>query len=159
MKVVSVDRSLLMGVAPGFSADFTHPMSCERPIKFLRHLVRAMGINRIIAMSDINVHSVVIILLWKWTRTRTKTRTWNWRAFSKDGAIVPIAPYRWPMPYQDANSYGAMFSCLFLKKTKTCRLSKFRTAIETALQTICQRNFEINIIWGWRQCRCQKYVQ
>ncbi len=97
MKVISVDRSLLMGEAPRFSADFTHPMSCERPIKFLRHLVRAVGIKRIIAMSDINIHSDVFKLLWKWTRTRTmtrmKTRTWNWRDFAKDGAIVPIAPY------------------------------------------------------------------
>jgi hypothetical protein len=31
--VVSFDRSLLKGEAPGLSADFNHPLSYERPFK------------------------------------------------------------------------------------------------------------------------------
>jgi hypothetical protein len=49
--VLSTDRSLFKGEAPRLSADFVHPLSSERPFKFLRHLIRAKEINWIIAMS------------------------------------------------------------------------------------------------------------
>jgi hypothetical protein len=40
LKVVSIDRSLLKGEAPRFSADFVHLLSSERPFKFQRHLIQ-----------------------------------------------------------------------------------------------------------------------
>ncbi len=59
LKVVPTDWSLFRGEAPRFSADFVHPLSSERPFKFPRHLVRALEINGIIAMSDKNIRSAV----------------------------------------------------------------------------------------------------
>jgi hypothetical protein len=57
--VVSFDRSLLKGEAPRFSADFNHTLSYERPFKFPRHLVGPLGIDNILAMSAINIHSAI----------------------------------------------------------------------------------------------------
>ncbi len=48
LKVVSIDRSLLQGVAPRFSADFVHHFSCERPFKFQRHLIEDFGCRKLI---------------------------------------------------------------------------------------------------------------
>jgi hypothetical protein len=45
LKVVYIDRSLLKGEAPRFSADFNYPLSYEKPLKFQRHLVRPLGID------------------------------------------------------------------------------------------------------------------
>jgi hypothetical protein len=45
--VVSVDRSVLKGKAPWFSADFTPPVSCESPFKFAWHTIQSFGINNI----------------------------------------------------------------------------------------------------------------
>jgi hypothetical protein len=81
LKTVSIDRSLLKGEAPIFSADFIYPFSCEWP--FLCHLVRPLGIDNIIAMLD-NIHSAIIKLTRTRTRiqtrtwTRTQARTWTW---------------------------------------------------------------------------------
>ncbi len=44
------------------SADFNHPLSCEWPFKFPRHLVGPLEINNIIAMSAINIHSAILKL-------------------------------------------------------------------------------------------------
>jgi hypothetical protein len=49
LKVVSIDGSLLQGVAPRFSADFVHHLSCERPFKFQRHLIQDSGCNKLIS--------------------------------------------------------------------------------------------------------------
>jgi hypothetical protein len=38
------------------SADFNHPLSYERPFKFLRHLVGPLEIDDLIAISAINIH-------------------------------------------------------------------------------------------------------
>jgi hypothetical protein len=38
--VVSIDRTLLKGEAPRFSADFVHPLSRERPFKCRGHLIQ-----------------------------------------------------------------------------------------------------------------------
>jgi hypothetical protein len=57
--VVSFDRSLLKGEAPRLSADFNHPLSYERPFKFLRHLVGSLEIDNIIAISAIYIHSAI----------------------------------------------------------------------------------------------------
>jgi hypothetical protein len=57
--VVSFDISLLKGEVPRLSADFNHPLSYERPFKFPRHLVGPLGIDDIIAMSVINIHSAI----------------------------------------------------------------------------------------------------
>jgi hypothetical protein len=57
--VVSFDRSLLKGEAPRFSADFNHPLLYERPFKFPR---RPLGIDNIIAVSAINIHSAIFKL-------------------------------------------------------------------------------------------------
>jgi hypothetical protein len=46
----SVDRSLLKGEAPQFSADFTHTLSCMSLFQFLWHLIEALGIHKIIAI-------------------------------------------------------------------------------------------------------------
>jgi hypothetical protein len=60
--VVSIDRSLLIkGRGAELAADFTHPLSCRRPVKFLHHLVVSLGINSIVAMSDINIRSAMCI--------------------------------------------------------------------------------------------------
>ncbi len=56
---MSIDRSLLKGEAPRFSADFNNPLSYERPFKFPRHLVGPFGIGNVIAMSAINIHSAI----------------------------------------------------------------------------------------------------
>jgi hypothetical protein len=60
--VVSFDGVLLKEQAPRLSADFNHPLSYERPFKFPRHLVVPLEINKIIAMSDINIHSAIFKL-------------------------------------------------------------------------------------------------
>ncbi len=69
--MVSVDRSLLKGEAPRFSADFMYHLSYERPFNFPRHLVGALAIDELITMSDLNIHSAIF----KLTRTRTQTGT------------------------------------------------------------------------------------
>ncbi len=58
LKVTSVDRSLLKGEAPRFFADFTNPLSSERSLSFYSTQTQALGINKMIAMSDINFHSL-----------------------------------------------------------------------------------------------------
>jgi hypothetical protein len=60
----------LKGKAPRFSAGIIQDLSCERPFKFPRHLVRPLGVDNIIAMSDMNTHGAIF----KWTQTRTRTR-------------------------------------------------------------------------------------
>jgi hypothetical protein len=52
--VVTFDKSLLKGEAQRFSADFSHPLSCQRPFNFPRQLSWVLRIDSIIAMSDIN---------------------------------------------------------------------------------------------------------
>ncbi len=49
--MLSTDRSLFKGEAPRLSSDFAHPLSSEKPFKFPRHLVSALEIDWIIAMS------------------------------------------------------------------------------------------------------------
>jgi hypothetical protein len=60
--VVSFDIYLLKGEATRLSADFNHPLSYERPFKFPRHLVGPLGIDNIIAVSAINIHSAIFKL-------------------------------------------------------------------------------------------------
>jgi hypothetical protein len=60
---VSFDRSIIKGEAPRFSDDFNNLHSYERPFKILRHLVRPSGIDNIIAMSAINIHSAIFKLV------------------------------------------------------------------------------------------------
>ncbi len=67
--MVSIDRSVLKGEAPRFSADFTQTLLCERPFTFLRRLVRLLGIDNIISMSDRNVHSTIFNLTQTWKTT------------------------------------------------------------------------------------------
>ncbi len=43
--MVSIDRSLLMGETPSFSADFTLLLSCERLFNFPHQLERAIGLS------------------------------------------------------------------------------------------------------------------
>ncbi len=52
MDLVSIDKPLLKGEAPRFSANFTFILPCEKPFKFLHHLVQPLGIDNIIAMSE-----------------------------------------------------------------------------------------------------------
>jgi hypothetical protein len=128
------DRTLLQRL----SADFTHPFTCERPLRFPCHLIGSFGIANIITMSDINIHRAVFKLTrtrtrtwtrickrtrtraWTkteartqtWTRTqaRTRTRTWNWNTFAThpNGAIVTIAPYGLLMTHHSVNSNSAI---------------------------------------------------
>ncbi len=53
---------LLIGRERGvrFSADFTHSLSHERPVKLLYHLESLLGISSKIAMSEINTLSACI---------------------------------------------------------------------------------------------------
>jgi hypothetical protein len=60
--VVSFDRVLLKEQAPRLSADINHPLSYERPFKFPRQLVGPLEINKIIAMSAINIHNAIFKL-------------------------------------------------------------------------------------------------
>ncbi len=83
--MVSIVRSLLKGEALRFSADFTLPLSCGRSFEFSRHIVGSLGINSIIAMSDMNTHSTVFNTntdkdTYKDTdkhREKDKERTWT----------------------------------------------------------------------------------
>ncbi len=50
--MVSTNRSLFKGEAPRFPANFVRPLLSEGPFKFRRHLVWALVINWIFAMSD-----------------------------------------------------------------------------------------------------------
>jgi hypothetical protein len=59
---VSFDRYLLKGEALRLSADFKHSLSYESPFKSLRHLVGPLGIDNIIAVSAINIHSAIFKL-------------------------------------------------------------------------------------------------
>jgi hypothetical protein len=57
--VVSIDRQLI-GSGAIFSADFTHPLSCERPFNFPRHhLLQPLGIDNKVTISDVNIHSAI----------------------------------------------------------------------------------------------------
>jgi hypothetical protein len=112
--VLSINRSLLKGEAPGFSADFTHPLSCVRPFKFSRQLV-PLGIDNIIAISDINIHSAIFNIDTdkdmdldtdkdkdKDTDTDMDLEL-ELEFFCKPyGFIVPIAPYGLPEPHHGA---------------------------------------------------------
>jgi hypothetical protein len=60
--MLSCERFLLKRKKPRFSADFTYLLSYERPFKFPRYLAKVLGIDRIIAMSHINIHSAVFKL-------------------------------------------------------------------------------------------------
>jgi hypothetical protein len=60
--VVSFDSSLLKEEPPRLSADFNHPLSYERPLKFPCHLVGPLEIDNIIAISAINIHSAIFKL-------------------------------------------------------------------------------------------------
>ncbi len=87
--------------------DFAHPLFCQRTFKFPSHLEQGLGIDKKIAMSDINIPSAILQIDTDadtardmdkdadTTRTETHTlkqkRTWNWL----------IAP---------TDSYGAMIS-------------------------------------------------
>jgi hypothetical protein len=62
LKVVSFDRSFLKGKAPRLSADFNHPLSYKRPFKFPYHLVGPLGIDNILAILAINIHSAIFKL-------------------------------------------------------------------------------------------------
>ncbi len=62
LNAVSFDRSLLNGEAPRFSSDFNHPLLYERPFKFPRHLIGPLGIDNMIAVSAINIHSDIFKL-------------------------------------------------------------------------------------------------
>jgi hypothetical protein len=62
LKVVSFNRSLLKGEVLRLSADFNHPLSYERPIKFPRQLVGPFGIDNIIAVLAINIPSTIFKL-------------------------------------------------------------------------------------------------
>jgi hypothetical protein len=67
-------------------------LSCRRPFKLPHHLIGALGINRIIAILDINIHGTRFKLTREmdmktetetektqtWTLTRRLTWTWNW---------------------------------------------------------------------------------
>jgi hypothetical protein len=70
---LKVDRSLIKGEAPGFSAYLSHHLSCKRPFKFLRHLLWALRSDRKIAILDIYIHSAMFKL------TRTRKPTWKWK--------------------------------------------------------------------------------
>jgi hypothetical protein len=48
-----VDRPLLQEEERRYSAEFIHPLSCERPFKIQLHLFGALGTDKMIAMSDI----------------------------------------------------------------------------------------------------------
>ncbi len=117
------------------SADFNHPLSYERPFKFLHHLIGPLAIDNILTMSAINNHSAHISIetarKWIWKRKRT----WKWKRKRKltihrhghghrcghghviwklllscsYGAIVPIAPYGMPLKYHGAISNGAKY--------------------------------------------------
>jgi hypothetical protein len=70
--VVSVYRSRLKGEVPRFSADFTH-FSSKRPFRFPTHLIRPLGIDNVIAILDITIHSAIFKLTRTWTKTRKST--------------------------------------------------------------------------------------
>jgi hypothetical protein len=90
--------------------------------------MRALRINRITAITDINIHSAVFELTWLGTGTWTKTQNKD-KDMDKDtdagtdidldmelvilakylnSAIVPIAPYVLPITYYGAISNGAI---------------------------------------------------
>jgi hypothetical protein len=46
---VPIDRSLLKGEAPRFSADFTHPLSSERPSKSQHQLIQYLEYDELIS--------------------------------------------------------------------------------------------------------------
>jgi hypothetical protein len=69
--VVSFQSSLIKGEVPRLSADFNHPLSYERPLKFPRHLVGPLGINSIIDMLALNIHSAIFKL------KQTRKGTWK----------------------------------------------------------------------------------
>ncbi len=136
---------------PRFSANFTHPLTYEKPFKFLCHLIRSLGINNIITMLDRNIHSAIFKLtrtktrtrtwtrtwtrkrttIWARTRTRTQTRKWNWNAFATylSDALDPKAPYGLLVTHHSANSNGTINVLRrFLLRTVTVR---------NTLQSIC----------------------
>jgi hypothetical protein len=75
LKVVSIVRSLLKGEAPRFSTVFNYLLSFERLFKFPRQLVEPLGIDNIIAISGLSIHSAILKLTRTGTRTETQTRT------------------------------------------------------------------------------------
>jgi hypothetical protein len=75
LKVASIDRSLLKGDALRFSADFAHPLSCERPFKCPRHLIQDLGYDNPISdycsylcwqpiFNPILIIPILLIIIW-----------------------------------------------------------------------------------------------
>ncbi len=99
--MISFDRSLLKGEAPRFSVNFNHHLSCKEAFKFLRHLVQALAINRMISMSDMYIHSAIFKMTrkqtWRrkqtWKRSWKRTWKWTWKRKRKLYLIRRNSPY------------------------------------------------------------------
>ncbi len=61
---ISIDRSLRKGEVPRFLVGVTHFHSYERLLKFSCHPEKPLGIDKIIATSDINIRSAVFRSKW-----------------------------------------------------------------------------------------------
>jgi hypothetical protein len=66
LRVVSVDRSLLKGEAPRFSAIFVHPLSCERLFKFQRHLIQDFRCDKLVYILQPNKSRWTVPLRFSW---------------------------------------------------------------------------------------------
>ncbi len=77
LKVASTDRSLVKGEVPRFSANFSRPSLVWVTLKVPRYIVLALGIDKVVAMSDINIHGTEIDTDMDTDKDRDWDRTWS----------------------------------------------------------------------------------
>ncbi len=80
LKALSIDRFLFKGARRVFQLILPILSHVAGPLRFPCHLIGLVGIENIIAISDINIHSIIFKLVHKRIRTQTRTRTltWHW---------------------------------------------------------------------------------
>ncbi len=94
--MVSLNRSFLQGEAWRFSADFTHPLLCLRPFKFLCHLVRPLGTGQ---------HNFRV------GHKSSSSHIWYWHG-QGHGHGHEHGPARWHGPYElHETPHGASSNC------------------------------------------------
>jgi hypothetical protein len=114
--MVSTNRPLFKGEVPRFSADLVHPLSSERPFKFLRHLIRPL--DWIIAMSDKNICSAVFYwhghvngngyVKGNWHGDGHGHGHWRGHGHETRHGIRTVASYGLPVTHHGASSNSAM---------------------------------------------------
>ncbi len=144
-----------------------HHLFVKRLFKFPRHLILALEINRIIAMSDICIHSAIFKLTrtqkgtqnrtwkrkqtWKWSWKRTWKRKWTWKRKRKLYLVWRNSPYSAVRIV--ANMSMAQFPMAL------CTCSGFLLGKDWHKNCNRYWNYSLNDVLAELEGRYQRYVQ